>query len=61
MGKFVFRVDHLTTLWCDNQSVIHISRNPMEHQHTKLIEIHMHLIRQLIQDGVISLEYLPTE
>ena len=59
--QFGFPLEHPTTLWCDNQSAIHISRNPIEHQRTKHIEIHMHFIRQLIQDGVLSLEYLPTE
>ena len=59
--EFGFPQEHPTTLWCDNQSAIHISRNPIEHQRTKHIEIHMHFIRQLIQDGVLSLEYMPTE
>jgi hypothetical protein len=61
MIEFGIQQDHPTTLWCDNQSAIHISHNPVEHQRTKHIEIHMHFIRQLIQDGVLSLEYFPTE
>jgi ATP sulfurylase len=59
--EFGFPQEHPTTLWCDNQTAIHISRNSIEHQQTKHIEIHMHFIRQLIQDGVLPLEYLPTE
>ena len=43
------------------QIIIHISHNPVEHQHTKHIELHMHFIHQLIQDGVLSLEYIPTD
>jgi hypothetical protein len=60
MTEFGFPPDRPTLLWCDNQSAIHISRNPVEHQRTKHIELHMHFIRQLIQDGVIALEYIPT-
>ena len=59
--EFGFPQEHPTSLWCDNQSAIHISINPIEHQWTKHIEIHMHFIQQLIQDGVFTLEYLPTE
>jgi hypothetical protein len=32
LTEFGIQQDHLTTLWCDNQSAIHISRNPVEHQ-----------------------------
>lgn len=60
MTKFGFPFNHPTTLWYDNQSSIHISHNPMEHQHTKHIEIHMHFIRKLIQDDALRLEYFPT-
>ena len=60
MNEFGFPPNHPTILWCDNQSAIHISCNLVEHQHTKHIELHMHFIRQLIQDGVIALEYIPT-
>lgn len=61
MIEFGFPLDCPTILWCDNQSAIHISRNLVEHQNTKHIELHMHFICQLIQDGVISLEYIPID
>lgn len=61
MTEFGFPPDCPTTLWCDNQSAIHISRNSVEHQWTKHIEIHMHFIRQMIQDGSLILEYIPIE
>ena len=60
MTKFGFPPDSPTFLWCDNQSDIHISRNPFEHQQTKHIELHIDFIRHLIQDGALSLEYIPT-
>lgn len=61
LTEFGIPHDHPTTLWCDNQSAIHISRNLVEHQRTKHIEIHMHFIRQLIEDGALNLEYFLTE
>lgn len=60
MTEFGFPPNSPTVLWCDNQSPIHISHNPVEHQRMKHIELHMHFIRQLIQDGVLILEYIPT-
>ena len=48
-------------IWCDNQSVIHISKEPVEHQLTKHIEVHMHYIRQLIREQAIDLQYCKTK
>ena len=60
MTEFGFPPNSPTFLWCDNQSAIHISRNPVENQQTKHIELHMHFIRHLIHDGSLNLEYIPT-
>ncbi|KAH9331958.1 hypothetical protein KI387_004066, partial [Taxus chinensis] len=61
LTEFRFPQDSPTVLWCVKQSAIHISRNPVEHQQTKHIEIHIHFISQHIQDGVLCLEYIPTQ
>lgn len=61
MTEFGFPPDCPTVLWCDNQSAIHISCNLVEHQCTKHIELHIHFIRQQIQGGILSLEYIPTD
>ena len=57
--NFGFPLDISTFLWCDNQSAIDIAYNLVEKQQTKHIELHMHFIKYLTQDGSLSLEYIP--
>ncbi|CAN0871895.1 Retrovirus-related Pol polyprotein from transposon TNT 1-94 [Linum grandiflorum] len=45
----------------DNTSAIQIAVNPVLHDRTKHIEVHVHYIRQLVEEGVIQLSYLSTE
>ena len=48
------------TISCDNTSVIHICHNPFQHLRTKHIRIHEHFIRQLVEEKVVSLSFVPT-
>jgi hypothetical protein len=54
-------VQHPTSLWCDNQSAIKLTKDPVQHQRRKHIELHMHFIRKLIHDQVIEVLFFPTE
>ena len=50
-----------TVLFCENQSAIKISIDPVTRQRTKHVEIHMHYIKELVHDKTIILQYCPTD
>eukprot|EP00253_Pinus_taeda_P027080 PITA_27080 len=54
LSEFGFEQQHPTTLWCDNQSAIQLCKDPVQHQRSKHIELHMHFIRKLIHDHVLE-------
>ncbi|KAL6311960.1 hypothetical protein AAG906_007450 [Vitis piasezkii] len=47
--------------FCNNTSVSSISKNPILHSRTKDIDIRHHFIHGLVENKVVSLEYVPTE
>lgn len=48
-------------IYCDSQSTVAMTRNPVMHGRTKHIEIKHHYIRHLVAAGVIWVEFCPTE
>ena len=42
---------------CDNQSVIDVAYNPMEQNKMKHVKLHVHYLRQLVHEKVVSLLY----
>ena len=60
LGEYGFKQGMLS-LFCDNTSAINISKNPVLHSRTKHIEIRYHFIRNLVEDKVLELCFIPTE
>lgn len=50
-----------TVLLCDNSSTIKLSRNPVLHGRSKNIHVRFHFLCELVNDGVIDLEYCRTQ
>ncbi len=44
----------------DNQSALRLVANPEFHARSKHIDVQYHYTRELVEDGMISVEYIPT-
>lgn len=42
-------IDYVVAVFCDNQAVIDIALNPVQHARTKHIELDCHFIREKVQ------------
>ena len=51
----------LLTIYCDNTNAINISKNSVQHSRTKHIEIRHQFIRELVEDGILTLEFIHTD
>jgi hypothetical protein len=50
-----------TCIWCDNQSCMNLSENPVFHDKSKHIKIMYHYIRDMVQKGAVKLQYVTTD
>nr|GEW28167.1 retrovirus-related Pol polyprotein from transposon TNT 1-94 [Tanacetum cinerariifolium] len=48
-------------LYCDSQSAIAISCNPVQHSRTKHINVRCHFIKEQVENGVVELYFVRTE
>ena len=47
-----------TCIFYDNHSCVKLSKNPVFHDKSKHIEIKYHYIRDMVQTGVVKLQYV---
>ena len=49
-----------TLVYCDNISAIYMSKNPVQHQRTKHVEIDLHFVRERVALGDVRVLHVPT-
>jgi hypothetical protein len=49
-----------TLVYCDNVSAIYMSKNPIQHQRTKHVEIDLHFVRERVALGDVRVIHVPT-
>ena len=49
-----------TLVYCDNVSAIYLSRNPVQHQRTKHIEMDIHFVREKVAKGEVQVLHVPS-
>ena len=61
LSEFDISSTFSTVLFCDSQSAIKIFIYPVTRKTTKHVEIHMHYIKELVNDSTIILQYCQTD
>ena len=49
-----------TLVYCDNINDVYLSTNPVQHQHTKHVEIDLHFVRERFALGEVHVLHIPT-
>jgi transposase InsO family protein len=49
-----------TSVYCDSQSAIHLTKNQMYHERTKHIDVRHHFVRDIVSQGVVSVKKVST-
>ena len=61
MEDLVDRSCSTSTIFIDNKSAIQLCKNPVFHDRSKHIEVRYHFIRECIEAGKISVDYVSTD
>ena len=60
LSTYGYRFQHIP-IYCDSQSAIAISHNPIHHSMTKHIDITYHFIKDHVLNGNIELIFVPSD
>ena len=58
LSELIFPQKKTCELYCDNKTAISISRNPVQHDRIKHVEIDRHFIEQKLDRKIISLSFV---
>nr|XP_034896856.1 secreted RxLR effector protein 161-like [Populus alba] len=61
LEEIQFKQQGATSIYCDNNSTIKLSRNPVLHGRSKHIDVKYHFLRDLAKDEVINLIFCRSE
>ena len=61
LSEIGFEQEEGTVMFCDNSSTIKLSKNSVLHGRSKHIHVRFHYLRELVNDGVIQLDYCGTQ
>lgn len=56
-----FKQDGATVIYCDNDSTIKLSKNPVLYGRTKHIDVRLHFLRDYTKEGIIDIFYYRSE
>lgn len=56
-----FPPDSTMNLFCNNKDAIDISHNPIQHNHTKHVEIDRHFVKQNMEEKIIQFPFVKYE
>ena len=49
-----------SVVFCDNQSAIHLTKNPMYHERSKHIAVKYNFIRETVSEGIVAVKKVAT-
>jgi hypothetical protein len=61
LEDFGVSISMSTLLLSDSTGAISIARDPVKHEFTKYISVDAHFTWSQVQDGVVALQYVPSE
>nr|GEW10002.1 putative copia-type protein [Tanacetum cinerariifolium] len=61
LSKVGYPPKEVTRIMCDNKAAIQISKNPVQHDRTKHVEIDRHFIKEKLEAGIIKLPFVKSQ